>query len=181
MTRSSGGGKPLAQSYFALDLRWLHQNGYTRPGAKVTLEQSLGQHLLGVVDVMRIGNHQFRLRSEGREAHVRLVFTEQPFGGDRPWFSCPSCGGRCAVLYGLPARYGPRFACRACRGLAYQSQRESPRIRPALRARKIRERLGGDGNITKPVPAKPYGMHATTYRRLCAQLSALNSCISARF
>lgn len=39
--------------------------------------------------------------------------------GDRPWFACPSCTRRVAILYSYK---GGRFACRACQDLAYLSQ-----------------------------------------------------------
>ena len=39
--------------------------------------------------------------------------------GDRPWFACPTCTRRVAILYSHKAG---KFACRTCHGLAYLSQ-----------------------------------------------------------
>jgi hypothetical protein len=94
---------------------------------------------------------------------VSVVWTRCPFGGSRPWFVCPTpdCGRRVAKLYG-----GEEFACRHCHGLVYASQRQGPTGRGIRRAQKIRMRLGGTSDLTKPFPQKPRGMHWRTYNRL---------------
>ena len=175
MPRPSGGGRPLAIHFRTLDIRWLRRNGYFGPGAYGTMRQSLNGQQQGEVAIARSGADHFRLEIAGREERVRLTYTPQHFGGDRAWFECPRCAGKCAVLY------GPRFACRGCRRIAYQSQRESPRYRPVLRARKIRERLGGTANLLEAFPARPYGMHAATYDRMRAQALRFEICVAARF
>ena len=50
---------------------------------------------------------------------MRLSRSSCHYGGERPWFLCPHCGRRVAILYG-----GAVFACRTCYGLAYEVQRE---------------------------------------------------------
>jgi hypothetical protein len=72
------------------------------------------------------------------------------------------CGRRVAIIYSS----GDVFACRQCCGLAYASQQEPVRERGISTARKIRMRLGGAPNITRPFPDKPKGMHWRTYDRL---------------
>ncbi len=37
---------------------------------------------------------------------VEIDWTCLPSGGKRPWFLCPSCGRRCAVLYAIRSRIG---------------------------------------------------------------------------
>jgi hypothetical protein len=95
---------------------------------------------------------------------VSLDWTACNFGGERPWFVCPSvgCSRRVAVLYG-PGRY---FLCRHCYELAYQSQRDNAMERALLKAQAIRKRLGGSANMMEPFPEKPKGMHWSTYDRL---------------
>lgn len=51
---------------------------------------------------------------------VPLEYTPANLGGERPWFSCPTCGTRRAKLYKPPRR--ERFRCRECHGLLYESQ-----------------------------------------------------------
>ena len=50
---------------------------------------------------------------------IHLDMTACTFGGTRPWFSCPGCGRRCAILYPVAGR----FRCRVCQRLAYASTR----------------------------------------------------------
>lgn len=95
---------------------------------------------------------------------IRLQATNQHFGGRRWWFTCPGCGRRAAKLHTRPG--ADLFLCRACHGLGYASQRESPMFRTLSQAQKIRTNLGGGGATIDPFPAKPKGMHWRTYRRL---------------
>ncbi|HKW90812.1 MAG TPA: hypothetical protein VJX92_02865 [Methylomirabilota bacterium] len=70
-------------------------------------------------------------------------------------FVCPGCGRRVADLY-LLDQY---FRCRRCGQLGYQSQRRSPAPRALENAARIKRQLGGTGEYTEPVPARPKGMH----------------------
>jgi hypothetical protein len=54
------------------------------------------------------------------------------YGGSRPWFLCPGCGRRRAVLFSVDGR----FRCRACHDLAYSSTRQT------LAERALRRKLG---------------------------------------
>ena len=60
---------------------------------------------------------------------IRLEWTPCTFGGSRPWFLCPGCGRRVAILYGP----GLPLECRVCRGLGYASQQRRRRRRRATR------------------------------------------------
>ena len=53
---------------------------------------------------------------------VSLVATGQRLGGVRWWFVCPSCEGRCGILFSPREIPVPDFACRRCWDLAYPSQ-----------------------------------------------------------
>jgi hypothetical protein len=74
---------------------------------------------------------------------------------------CP-CGRRVAILYGA----GVYFRCRHCYDLRYQTERETPPFRQLTKAQKIRERLGGQGNLREAFPPKPPKMRWDTYWRL---------------
>ena len=95
---------------------------------------------------------------------VELDRTYPRFGGWRWWARCPrpDCGRRVALVY----VDGLEFACRRCLGLGYPSQRENRRWRALRTAQKVRVRLGGDANVTRPFPRRPRGMHRCTYTRL---------------
>ena len=71
-----------------------------------------------------------------------------------------------AKLYLPEGGEEPRFLCRRCHRLAYQSQGEDRADRLYRKAWRIRERLGGSGGLYDPLPARPTGMHAQTYLRL---------------
>ena len=102
------------------------------------------------------------------EQPVYLTWTPCNLGGKRPWFVCPGvvggryCGRRVAILYSA----GPYFLCRHCYDLTYRSRQASERLGPLHKARRIRQRLGGSANLMEPFPARPKGMHWSTYLRL---------------
>lgn len=96
---------------------------------------------------------------------VSLDRTECHYGGERPWFLCPECVSRVAIIY-----LGEKgFACRSCNELTYESQTLSPMNRLIRKAQKFREGLGGSGNLFEPFPEKPPGMHWRTYHEYFKQ------------
>ena len=79
----------------ALDVRSLKRNGMITPGQE------------------RIGDGSERI------PWIRLAWIPCNYGGSRPWFLCPGCDRRAAILY----VEGGRLLCRPCLGLSYPSQR----------------------------------------------------------
>jgi hypothetical protein len=108
------------------------------------------------------------------DQRVPIALTWCHFGGHRSWFCCTGrrCKRRVAMLY-LGA--APVFACRACLGLTYASQTESPHFRNIGRSRKIRMLLGGTADLFDPFPEKPRGMHWRTYWRIRARGKAADN------
>jgi hypothetical protein len=98
---------------------------------------------------------------------VALDYTPCHFGGERPWFVCP---GRCARLAGVLYLISRGFVCRRCAGLGYDTQTRQPWERSALKAQRLRRRLGADPGLTHSLPPRPRGMHRRTYERLLAAL-----------
>lgn len=90
---------------------------------------------------------------------VRVTSTPCGFGGSRPWFACPRCERRVAVLF----MRGGRFVCRRCAGVAYTSQSEDAIGRGWRVQHRIERRLGSDWS-------RPKGMHRSTHRKLTDQL-----------
>src|SRR5680860_502757 len=76
------------------------------------------------------------------EEPVWLDSTPCNYGGERPWFLCPGCNERRAVLFSV----GGRFRCRGCHKLAYSSTREDPHERAIRRCANLRRKLGGSWN-----------------------------------
>lgn len=86
---------------------------------------------------------------------VRIVETACNYGGTRPWFMCPRCSRRVAVLY---LRSG-RFMCRHCGRVVYASQADDVIGRAWRRQAKLEAHLGDNWR-------RPKGMHRATRERL---------------
>jgi hypothetical protein len=155
-----------------IDLRYLKRNNFLEPGYSGSLYWSCGRRSTGSVgfESRWYGialNYNVRNRSgewEEVEDWIPFEWTEQHFGGQRQWFSCPGCKRNCLVLYG-----GAYFRCRKCYNLAYSSQNERPAPRLRRRAGRIMEKIGGsvDDLDADFYPPKPKGMHWKTYNQLC--------------
>jgi hypothetical protein len=100
---------------------------------------------------------------------VPLRWQECRFGGRRPYFECPDCHSRLALV--LYFRRG-MFRCRECAKVTYRSCRERPFDRAIRSARKLRDLLGDDGS-------RPYGMWQRTYERITAKIDATEAIIDA--
>ncbi len=53
-----------------------------------------------------------------------------------------------------------------------------PLYRSMRRARKTRARLGGSADVFEPIPAKPKGMHTSTYWRLLQQAQRADAALA---
>lgn len=165
------GGRETTADYRRLDVRELHRAGVLTPGwrggwcwyrrGEKRAEINIEVHELAMV--LRYSATSGGERKSYDYA-VGLVRTKCTFGGARPWFLCPCCGRRVAILYG-----GAMFACRRCRKLAYEVQRETAGDRAIRRADAIRDRLGWQAGILNPDGWKPRGMHWRTFWRLKAE------------
>jgi len=114
---------------------------------------------------------------DGADVDVRLEWTPWQFGGRRPWFLCPACERRCALLYWIASGDRLGWRCRVCAELRYTSTREDELARAARRVRRIRYdklRAGDVVNLAVWVgwadPPRPPYMRRRTYDRLIAEL-----------
>jgi hypothetical protein len=161
--------KTTVEKSRSLDVRRLHREGLLKPGYRFSWSWSRAGRQTASIGGVVLGSSLpeqvvllFRHKSgpsgdwEDVQQSVELDWTPCNFGGERPWFICPSagCGRRVAILYG-PGRY---FLCRHCYDLSYQSQRDNKMYRALHRAQDVRRRLGGSANMTEPFPEKPKGM-----------------------
>jgi len=172
------GAKETTHDYRTLDVRRLQREGSLTPGRKLSWNWLRNNETVASVRVRTeadriILSYQHRIVGDewkSEEYPIRLEWTPCTYGGQRAWFICPAreCGKRVAILYG-----GGIFACRHCYRLAYASQREDAHGRAALRADKIRERLGWEPGILNDSGWKPKGMHWKNFGRLKAEHDAL--------
>lgn len=178
------GGKNTTEQYHSVDIRKLHFNRMLRSGGQLSARWTRNGKVTGAVIAQREGetvllHYGYRVRASEQwafaEYRIFLTWSRCNYGGRRPWFICPGCRARVAVLYGGRGL----FACRRCYDLAYESQRENDCYRALRRAQTIHMRLGGTGSMAEKFPAKPKGMHWTTYLRLAARFNAAerSSCL----
>jgi hypothetical protein len=104
-----------------------------------------------------------RMDQPDHRCDVPLKWTSCHYGGSRAWLLCPTvdCGRRVAILYADDT--DGTIACRHCRNLVYETQRETAGYRDLYRAQRIRMNLGGSGSLGDPFPPRPKGMHERTY------------------
>jgi len=111
-----------------------------------------------------------RVLHKGLDYFVAIKRTLCNYGGDRPWFVCPTCGDRRAVLY---ASHGRHLGCRHCLKLLYLSECEDEFGRALLKVRKLERDLcesAGGPVCAAPMVDKIKGQHLTTYRRNARKL-----------
>jgi hypothetical protein len=166
--------KMTLDNALCLDIRTLKRFGALSPGYRHLSWSSRGREnasigLYVAADRLVL---DYRYSPSGREPKsvqetVMFDFTACHYGGKRPWFQCPCCQGRVAVLYG----YRGRFLCRHCHRLPYGCQQETDLDRMYRKTRKIRRRLEGSMNLFDPILPwqKPQGMHWSTFKRLMDQ------------
>ena len=146
-----------------VDVRYLARQGMLKEGFQGSLTWRSGEREVASIGVATIGD-VVRFRFENQSRRVDLPITldyTMPghIGGWRSWFLCPECSRRCAILY------APRFACRLCLDLSYESQRTGRRFLALKKTARILAKLGGGDSI----PPRPKGMTHRIYDGLCRE------------
>lgn len=172
-----GAGRPgwrrKCEQLFGLDIRKLVRAGYIRPGAWArgswqwtwshSGEPSGNVGIEASYDQVRLTYTwtPYGSKPQALDYPVRIVRTPCRYGGTRPWFQCPRCWDRRAVLYGL-ANDG-KFGCRRCMRLAYASEAEDLTGRLWRKQQRLEARLGKNWT-------RPKGMHHSTRERILEQI-----------
>jgi hypothetical protein len=131
------------------------------------------------ISKMRVARYRIILELEDRTVpqNIRVSWTTCRFGGARPWFHCPYCDRRVALLYWTLAAY----VCRHCPdNPPYASQTKSAAGRRHFALCKLRLQLGANAKPGTDLPDRPPGMHRRTYRRLRARIEALERVLAPR-
>ena len=175
--------RETTESLLWLDVRYLARRGLfsARPGQLATdsVEWSRGGKPSGDIRVVYAGDDpdavmlDYRVRVDASEPwvpvreRVRLERTPCRYGGSRPWFRCPGCGRRRAVLHSV----GGRFRCRVCHDLTLASTREDAGERARRRVDTLRRTLGDtERGRWRGVPPKAPRMRWATYQRLVEEI-----------
>lgn len=164
-----GAGRPgwrrKCEQLCGLDIRKLVQRGRLWPGSYFSWHWSCGDEPAGNISI-RAANDNVRLiytwtpygsEPQSMDYPVWIERTPCRYGGSRPWFTCPRCHSRRAVLYGVAS--DGRFGCRRCMRLGYTSECEGILDRLHRKQRKLESRLVDDWQ-------KPKGMRWITYDRI---------------
>lgn len=172
-------GKVATSQCLRLDVRKMKRDGILTPGMNVTWSWTRSNGKESSIGIKTILEDEIRLNytatidgeSTPIETRIRLDYSSCNYGNKRPWFSCPRCYARVAVLF----LKGLHFCCRSCHDLTYYTCQESGnlnnmairRVNRVLANLKSDERCGFD--ILYYVPRRPRYMHGKTYQRLLRQ------------
>ena len=162
-----GAGRPgwhaKTAGKLAVDVRKLHRDGHLSGCYRMHWHWSSGAtiELDTTPDIVTLTYRYKDGGGEWRDVRQTVTVTRTPchYGGSRPWFACPRCYGRVAILYlwNVPA-------CRKCARLVYPSQADDAMGRSWRRTRKLEKRLsGGTGEWNY---RRPKGMRRATFERL---------------
>ncbi len=165
-----GAGRPgwhaKTAGKLAVDVRTLHRDGYLSGCNRMTWHWSNGAAigLETTPDTVTLTYRYKGMEGEWRDVRQPVTVTRTlcNYGGNRPWFACPRCRARVAILYlwNVPA-------CRRCARLVYPSQSDDALGRSWRRTRKLERRLSagaGEWNYRRPK-----GMRQATFNRLRAR------------
>lgn len=172
-----GAGRPgwrrKCEQSLPLDVRVLHRHGRLQAGGVFPWRWTWSntEESAGTISIAsREASVELRYTwtpSAGAPQHkaysVELERTPCRYGGTRPWFRCPWCSRRVALLYGLSS--DGYFGCRLCLRLAYMSEAESRTDRILRKLHKLEANLGEDGE-------KPKWMRWRTFERICERCAA---------
>ena len=170
-------GKDTTEDSMPLDIRRLGRAGVLAPGQSCSWQWTANDRVQSSIRIETEARHvtlAYSHTPRGRPAEairqtVTLETTSCTLGGARPWFRCPACARRVAVIYGV----GRLFACRLCKDLAYASQAEAADDRALRSADRIRKKLGWTPGVAHGHAPKPAGMHWLTFRKLCTRHDSL--------
>lgn len=120
-----GAGRPgyrvKAEQLMRVDIREWHRRGLLWVGGRNTWSWTRGGERVGSI-TFSVSEQAINLiySLDGRDASQTITRASTPchYGGSRPWFRCPVCRSRTALLY---MRAG-RFACRKCQRVSYSTQ-----------------------------------------------------------
>lgn len=181
---SSNTPKRSAEAVKQIDIRAWTRDSLLHPGFVIQTSWKLAGQRTGSMcthvgdgRVWLVYSHRFNGGSwKEVQEEVRIAYTACGYGGQRPWFLCPKCERRAAILY----LGRSLFLCRECCGLTYTSRQESGNI-PKQMARKM-ERIKHKLSIQEPGGLltdmridKPKGMHWRTYTRLMKELEEVRT------
>ena len=147
--------KPNTETYHNLDIRWLRKQ--VKPGVQGVVVWSINGHETRTVRFQMEKDRltlDYLYNGEPVKEVISFSWTRCNYGM-RPWFVCPECKKRVAILY-VGGKY---FLCRHCYDLCYPCQQEDYLDRLARKSSKLYA-LIGDGST------RPKYMRRKRFKRL---------------
>ena len=117
---------------------------------------------------------EVRVVIDGKEQTLEIVRQPRIHGQEAFW----RCPGPCGELRWHLYLLNGEIACRECLGLSYACTHT--RNRAAIRARKLRRKLGGSGKLLTVLPPRPRHWRRDYWARAIVQLLATESVLTAR-
>ena len=172
--------KGQVEKQLCLDIRALQRRDALITGRSTTLAFFRNDRLVCQLFVTsNAGSISWSYRSaadNGRKKdpcsnEVEVINTPCYFGGTRPWFSCPSCHKRAAILYFVSSK----LVCRTCGHFNYASQQMTDLDYKLKQVAAHRSKLkAGDMFFHKLSRIeKPKHMRYTTYLQILGELHLL--------
>ena len=178
---SRGDAKPRVESSLRLSISKLYRWGYLSGGRhEFTMTWREGGEPIASIGGSAYRDEVWLKYTTGAASgepvewsyKIDIEWTSCNYGGYRPWFRCPHCKDRVAVLYGRK-----KFLCRRCQGLAYASQ-TADYLNVALNKReRLEARLHNDNGLLY----RPKGMHWKTFYRINAELDKHEDMVNQHF
>ena len=164
--------RPKCEHFLRLDIRALARKGLLQSGKDADLlvaspdaNRSAIVHLVAKDDgIDLLCESADSNKPLGTSCFVQVEHTSGRYGGVRPWFRCPRCGARRAVLLGFVN--DGKFGCWGCMDVVYASQDDRKICRLWRKQAKLESKLV-DGY------RKPRGMHWSTFNEICKNLNAV--------
>jgi hypothetical protein len=162
----AGAGRPASHAktsdYLGLDVRALHRRRLLTAGSSFSWTWSRHGEPVGTIGVRvphtSIVHLDYCRNGDPRHDAIDISRSPCAYGGTRPWFTCPGCRRRVAIVY-----LGTATGCRQCLRLKYPSQSEDSLDRSWRRTSRIIQKLGRD---VDDFPRRPSGMRRRTYEQL---------------
>jgi hypothetical protein len=166
--RRHQGGSATTDDTSSVDIRWLHRTQDISDPIRrtITMSRCGVTHTTVAIEKTTQGllfSYEFReYRCEPVQVArvVSLLWSDTPFGGRRPWFCCPQCKRRTAIVF-----ISRSVGCRKCFGIRHQSQNECASDRAIRRIDFLREKLKWQPGFLNGAQWRPKGMHHKTYDR----------------
>lgn len=166
-------GRCKADELLEIDIRTWSRRGLLSGESSFLWSWDLGLENPTSIRVAPRTNHlnisyRLKINQSDRVVHNKLWISSSPchFGGTRPWFLCPICNKRVAILY-----IGQCIACRTCCRASYSCQHEDKSLRCWRRAKKLRTKLGANLMTAAVFIEKPKGMHWHRYESIVAAIT----------